>query len=758
MPERTPYIAANWKMHKTVAEAAAFVDALLPRIAATQSDVVICPPFTALTAVVERRYGTAVKVAAQNMHEEGSGAFTGEVSAPMLVELDVEAVVLGHSERRQYFAETDEALARKVPVALAAGLEPILCVGESEEARDADQTEGVLERQLQADLAAVESVELAEVVVAYEPIWAIGTGRTATPRAGPGGVRLHPRRAARARRRRRRRADPLRRLGQARQRRRADGAARHRWRPRRRRQSGPRRIRGDRRGGWLAWPSRPSRRWRWSSSTAGDWPPAGPGNAISLAETPVFDRLWSTYPHTELSAQGRDVGLPDGQMGNSEVGHLNLGAGAIVKQDLARIDDSIADGSFFENEALLAACDRARRSPRGRLHLLGLVSDGGVHSGWEHIEATIELASQEGVPDVVFHAFTDGRDTLPHGGRGYLGELERWLRQAGRVATVSGRYYAMDRDTRWERIKLAYDAIVHARGQHAATVAEAIDSSYEHGETDEFVKPTVIGDYDGATEGDVAIFINFRPDRAREMTRALAEPGFDEFSRTGGPELDLTTMTVYRKGWPYPVVFPEARPETTLAEVVSEAGGRQLHVAETEKYAHVTYFFNGGREEEWEGEERCLVDSPRDVPTYDHKPEMSARAAADTFVSHWSGGEYRFGIVNFANPDMVGHTGVIPAAVEAVEEVDGCLGDVVAAVEAKGGACIVTADHGNCDHMLEPDGSPNTAHSLNPVPLVVTAGGIQLRDHGILADVAPTALQLLGIPQPEAMTGKSLLA
>ncbi len=484
----------------------------------------------------------------------------------------------------------------------------------------------------------------------------------------------------------------------------------------------------------------------------------GPGNAISLAETPVFDRLWDTYPHTQLSAQGRDVGLPEGQMGNSEVGHLNLGAGAIVKQDLARIDDAVADGSFFDNPVLLAACARARESPRGRLHLLGLVSDGGVHSGWEHLEACVELASQEGVPDVVFHAFTDGRDTLPHGGKGYLQELERWLRQAGRVATVSGRYYAMDRDTRWERTKLAYDAIVHARGLHAASAAAAIEASYERGETDEFVKPTVIGDYDGAAAGDVALFVNFRPDRARQMTRALAEPGFDEFSRAGGPTLDLTAMTEYRKGWPYPVAFPEQRPQTTLAETISGAGGRQLHVAETEKYAHVTYFFNGGREQELEGEEHCLVESPRDVPTYDHKPEMSAAAAADTFVSHWRDGSYRFGIINFANPDMVGHTGVIPAAVAAVETVDGQLGRVVEAVRERGGACIVTADHGNCDHMLEPDGSPNTAHSLNPVPLIVTAEGLALRDGGILADVAPTALELLGIPQPEAMTGHSLIA
>jgi 2,3-bisphosphoglycerate-independent phosphoglycerate mutase len=482
----------------------------------------------------------------------------------------------------------------------------------------------------------------------------------------------------------------------------------------------------------------------------------GPGNAISLAKTPVFDRLWSEFPHTQLSAQGPDVGLPEGQMGNSEVGHLNLGAGAIVKQDLKRIDDAVADGSFFDNEVLLAACERARNSPRGRLHLLGLVSDGGVHSGWEHIEAAIELASQEGVPDVVFHAFTDGRDTLPHGGKGYLEELERWLRAAGRIATVSGRYYAMDRDTRWERTKLAYDAIVHARGLHAPSSAAAIAESYDRDETDEFVKPTVIGDYDGAAPGDVAFFINFRPDRARQMSRALSDPEFDEFPRDAAP-LDLTTMTEYRKGWPYPVAFPEQRPKTTIAETIAAAGGDQLHVAETEKYAHVTYFFNGGKEQEVEGEERALVESPRDVPTYDHKPEMSAEGAAATFVSHWSEGDYRFGIINFANPDMVGHTGVIPAAVKAVETVDAQLGKVVEAVAAKGGACIVTADHGNCDHMLEPDGSPNTAHSLNPVPLIVTEHGFELRDGGILADVAPTALDLLGIEQPEAMTGRTLL-
>ena len=485
--------------------------------------------------------------------------------------------------------------------------------------------------------------------------------------------------------------------------------------------------------------------------------PPGPGNAVSLADTPVFDDLWARYPHTQLSAQGPDVGLPVGQMGNSEVGHLNLGAGAIVKQDLARIDGAIADGCFYDNEALVAACARARESPRGRLHLLGLVSDGGVHSGWEHLEAIVELASQEGVPDVVFHAFTDGRDTAPTGGRHYLDELEGWLRSAGRIGTVSGRYYAMDRDTRWERVKLAYDAIVHAHGQKAASSAEAIAESYEHGKTDEFVLPTVIGDYDGTAAGDVAIFVNFRPDRAREMTRALAEPNFDEFNRTGGPTLDMTTMTSYRKEWPYPVAFPERRPETTLGATIAESGGRQLHVAETEKYAHVTYFFNGGREGEQSGEEQALVESPRDVPTYDHKPEMSALQAADAFVTKWGDGSFRFGVINFANPDMVGHTGVIPAAVKALETVDTQLGRVVEAVLGKGGVCIITADHGNCDNMLEPDGSPNTAHSLNPVPLIVTQEGLDLRSGGILADVAPTALDLLGIPQPAPMTGKSLI-
>ena len=484
----------------------------------------------------------------------------------------------------------------------------------------------------------------------------------------------------------------------------------------------------------------------------------GPGNAIELARTPVFDRLWDEFPRTTLSAKGVDVGLPEGQMGNSEVGHLNLGAGAIVPQDLARIDGSIADGSFFENETLVAACRRAIESPSGRLHLIGLVSDGGVHSGWEHLEAAVELASQEGVPDLIFHAITDGRDTAPTGGAVFIDELGRWLRSAGRIGTVSGRYYAMDRDTRWDRVRLAYDAIVHGEGPRTDDPVAMLRDSYRDGITDEFVVPTVVDGYDGIADGEVAIFINFRPDRARELTLALADPEFDSFPRSGGPLLDLTTMTPYRKGWEYPIAFPEQRPATTLAEVISESGASQIHVAETEKYAHVTYFFNGGREEEWDGESRHLVPSPRDVATYDLEPAMSADAAADAFISDWEGGSPRFGIINFANPDMVGHTGVVEAAVEAVEAVDQALGRVVGAVLATGGACLVTADHGNAEKMIEPDGSPNTAHTLNPVPLVLTVGGVRLEGGGILADVAPTVLAALGIDQPPEMTGRSLIA
>ena len=483
---------------------------------------------------------------------------------------------------------------------------------------------------------------------------------------------------------------------------------------------------------------------------------AGPGNAVSLADTPVFDALWEHFPHTTLTACGRAVGLPEGQMGNSEVGHLNLGAGSVVMQDLTRIDRAVEQGELAGNDVLRDAFAGAER-----VHLIGLVSDGGVHSGLTHLQALIALAAELGVTDLVLHAFTDGRDTLPKAGSGYLESVEGWMAQAGvgRVGSVVGRYYAMDRDKRWDRVQRAYDLLVRGQAEHRAdTGAQAVRDAYERGETDEFVTPVLVGEEARIRPGDSVFAFNFRPDRMREITRALADPEFADIERGDDQTLErYATMTEYEEGWPYPVAFPPDRPEITLPAVLAQRGARQLHVAETEKYPHVTYFFGGGEEEPYDGERRELVPSPRDVPTYDHTPEMSAREAAAAFVSAWSADAPAFGIINFANPDMVGHTGVIEAAVTAIETVDGCLGDVVEAVHGSGGVLVITADHGNADHMLEDDGSPNTAHSLNPVPLIVTAPGLSLRDGGVLADVAPTLLQVLGIEQPDAMTGRTLI-
>ncbi|MDE3132768.1 MAG: 2,3-bisphosphoglycerate-independent phosphoglycerate mutase [Acidobacteriota bacterium] len=487
--------------------------------------------------------------------------------------------------------------------------------------------------------------------------------------------------------------------------------------------------------------------------------PDGPGNAVSLAHTPVFDELWERYPHTTLSAGGLAVGLPEGQMGNSEVGHMNLGAGAVVMQDLTRIDLAVADGALARNDVLRAAFSEIPAG--GRVHLLGLVSDGGVHSSIEHLHALIELGRELAVEDLVIHAFTDGRDTLPHSGTGFLEQVERWTAEAGvgRVGTLIGRYYAMDRDRRWDRVQLAYDLLVRGRAEHHAQSApQALRDAYAREETDEFVRPVAIGAESRIRPGDSVVAFNFRPDRMRELTRALAEQGFADVDRGGAPVVvRYVTMAQYEEDWSYPVAFPPAHPEVTLPQVIAAHGGRQLHVAETEKYPHVTYFFGGGEETPQAGERRELVPSPRDVPTYDHKPAMSAPEAAAAFVAAWREHQPSFGIINFANADMVGHTGVIPAAVSAIETVDSCLGEVVRAVQEGGGVLLITADHGNADNMLEPDGSPNTAHSLNPVPVIVTAPGLTLREGGVLADVAPTLLQLLGYEQPAAMTGVSLI-
>ena len=461
--------------------------------------------------------------------------------------------------------------------------------------------------------------------------------------------------------------------------------------------------------------------------------PSGPGNAVGLADTPNFDRLWRAYPHTTLDASGEAVGLPHGQMGNSEVGHLTIGSGRILLQDLMRVSKAIEDGSFYDNPALRGAFERGERT-----HLLGLVSYGGVHSHIDHLRALLRFAPEK----TWIHAFTDGRDVSPHAAANDLAELP-----TERIATVCGRYYAMDRDQRWDRTQRAFDAIVGGEGEEARDPVEAVSRSYERGITDEFIEPVVVEGRPRLDPArDNAIFFNFRPDRARQLTLKLVEAG-----------ADITTMTRYRADLELPVAFPEQEVRETLAEVLSEHGVRQLHVAETEKYAHVTYFLNGGREPEWPGETRILVPSPRDVPSYDHKPEMSAREAAGRFVGEIEGDGYGFAVVNFANPDMVGHTGSIPAAVKAVETTDACLGEVVAAVERRGGVSLITADHGNAEQMLEKDGvSLHTAHTTNPVPLVVTDPEVTLNDTGELADLAPTLLGFLGFKQPLQMTGKSL--
>ena len=470
--------------------------------------------------------------------------------------------------------------------------------------------------------------------------------------------------------------------------------------------------------------------------------PPGPGNAVELARTPVFDQLVARYPSTQLVASGGAVGLPDGQMGNSEVGHLTIGSGRILHQDLVRVTQAVEDGSLLTNEALVGAFRRARERG-GNVHLLGLVSQGGVHSHIDHLRALLELARQEGMDDRTWvHAFTDGRDVSPDAAATDLATLA-----GDRIATVVGRYYAMDRDERWDRTDRALAAIVDGAGERADDPVAAVRASYARGVTDEFVEPVVL---DGRPrlvgDTDSAIVFNFRPDRVRQLTERLLDA-----------DVDVVTMTRYRDDFDCPVAFAEQRVAGTLAETLAVAGSRQLHAAETEKYAHVTYFFNGGVEEPWPEEDRILVPSPRDVPSYDKKPEMSAPELASRVAAALAEG-YGFCVVNFANPDMVGHTGVISAVVRAVETVDACLGEVVAGTHRAGGVCLVTADHGNAEKLLQDDGfSPHTAHTTNPVPLVVTRDDVALRDGGELADLAPTVLQLLGIAAPAAMTGRSLV-
>ena len=491
-------------------------------------------------------------------------------------------------------------------------------------------------------------------------------------------------------------------------------------------------------------------------------------NAIAIAGTPSIDALVREYPSTALKTSGLSVGLPEGQMGNSEVGHTNLGAGRIVYQDLVRINRAVEDGSFFQNPVLLEAMRRARAGS-GTVHFMGLLSDGGVHSHVDHLHACLELARREGVPRAFVHAFLDGRDTPPKSGLGYLRAFEKRLAETGygRIATVCGRYYAMDRDKRWDRVALAYGAMVRGEGRRSAAGAQAVEEAYARGETDEFVKPVVVVNGDGeprarVRDGDAVVFFNFRADRAREITQALTAEGFHEIDVRPQPRLAYyACMTEYDRTFGLPVAFSPDQPTEIFPELVARAGIAQLRCAETEKYAHVTFFFNGGREVQFPGEDRILVPSPRDVKTYDEKPEMSAREVTDRLVQAIGSRKYGFILVNFANPDMVGHTGVLDAAVKAVKVVDECVGRLWKAASAAGMAMLVTADHGNCEMMIDPvTGEPHTAHTLGPVPFILAHPdfrGAKLRSEGVLADVAPTALQVMGLPQPKEMKGLGLV-
>ena len=485
-------------------------------------------------------------------------------------------------------------------------------------------------------------------------------------------------------------------------------------------------------------------------------------DAQARAHIPFYKGLLEQYPHSALECAGEAVGLPEGTMGNSEVGHLNLGAGRVVYQDYTRISKAIKDGEFIKNQALVDAMVGAVKN-KGAVHFLGLLSDGGVHSHINHLHALIDLAISKGVERIFVHAFMDGRDTPPDSGINYIKDLEAFLKDkpSVKIATVTGRYWAMDRDNRWERVEQAYKGLVLGQGKKVQSATEAVTQSYKAHEMDEFIKPSIVcnGEEPIGTisDGDSVVFFNFRADRSREISAALANKDFNGFPRDKVPELrSYVTMTMYEEGFDFPVAFAPLKLTNILGEIVSRKGLKQLRIAETEKYAHVTYFFNGGEEDPYQGEERCLIPSPKDVATYDLKPEMSAFKVTDEVLARLDQNKYDFILLNFANTDMVGHTGIMDATIKACETVDTCLKPIVEKVWSLGGLAILTSDHGNCDQMQEGMGS-HTAHTLNPVPFLLLSKDFKLREKGILADVAPTVLDIMGIDKPEEMTGESLI-
>ncbi|MEY3394085.1 MAG: hypothetical protein RL346_321 [Verrucomicrobiota bacterium] len=496
----------------------------------------------------------------------------------------------------------------------------------------------------------------------------------------------------------------------------------------------------------------------WGTNPGGKKTAVKDGNAVILANTPFTNEVLSQYPHSFLSASGMDVGLPEGQMGNSEVGHLNLGAGRIVYQDFTRINKAIADGSMARNEVFKKALEKAKTS---RLHFIGLVSDGGVHSHQDQLIAMTKLASEAGVKDIFIHAITDGRDTSPTGGADFVSKVEDETAKFGaKIATVVGRYFAMDRDKRWDRVKLAWDAIVHGIGAKKEILAsEAIAEVYAmQNKTDEFMPAMIFTEPDTqrVRDGDVVLWFNFRADRARELSEAFLKPEFDGFDRSAVPNVHFVTLTVYDETFPCDAIFAPQSLDMTLGETVAKVGMKQMRIAETEKYPHVTYFFNGGVETENPGEQRFIIPSPKDVPTYDHKPEMSAEQVTRTVVDNLK--DFDLVILNFANPDMVGHTGVVEAAIKACETIDSSVKAIVEQTLRLGGKLLITADHGNCEYMRNPDGSPNTAHTTNPVEIIYVADDAANKKmrNGILADVAPTLLEMLNVEKPVQMTGTSL--
>ncbi|MEG4115340.1 MULTISPECIES: 2,3-bisphosphoglycerate-independent phosphoglycerate mutase [unclassified Microcoleus] len=490
------------------------------------------------------------------------------------------------------------------------------------------------------------------------------------------------------------------------------------------------------------------------------------GNAIAAAKTPVMDSLWAAYPRTLIKTSGRAVGLPDGQMGNSEVGHLNLGAGRVVPQELVRISDAVEDGSLLNNRALVELCEKVSATG-GKLHLTGLCSEGGVHSHLSHIKGLLQLAKARGISDVCIHAITDGRDTTPKEGVEALAKIESYIAEVGvgRIATISGRYYAMDRDKRWDRVQRAYEVMTTESAPDGRSAVDVLQASYAEGVTDEFAVPTRISP-GAVASGDGMIFFNFRPDRARELTQAFVSPDFKGFERQLIEPLAFATFTQYDPKLSVMVAFEPQNLNNILGEVISKHGLQQLRTAETEKYAHVTYFFNGGLEEPFLGEHRELVQSPM-VATYDEAPQMSADLVTDGAVTALEKGIYSFVVINYANPDMVGHTGRMDATIIAIETVDKCLGRLLSAISKAGGTAIIIADHGNAEQMFDEDGNPWTAHTTNPVPFILVEGegrkipghgtDVPLRADGCLADIAPTILELLRLPQPPEMTGRSMI-